>query len=267
MRICAIGDAHGNLEKLKEIPLNDVDLILLTGDVGKADFARNRFFENIRRKKEGLEELEYSAKDNKTAWMEIFNSSLGVWKYTSKFAPTYSILGNVGMSMIYDSNVRKEEKKYGLKLPSLRQNMNKIKNFYFVRNRVRNFDGLRIGFLEYFSEICWYKEYNNKDKKKIVKAKKETEKAKRVLERFGKVDILVCHQLPYGFLDETNNPSAPKEWKGKHAGSKVILDYIKKYQPKYVFCGHIHEGEGKARIGRTDVYNLGEAGYKIIELD
>ena len=45
-----------------------------------------------------------------------------------------------------------------------------------------------------------------------------------------------------------------------------MLDYIKKYQPKYVFCGHIHEGEGKAKIGKTEVYNLGVAGHKIINL-
>jgi Icc-related predicted phosphoesterase len=266
MKICVIGDPHGNMKKIRKIPLTKSDLILITGDAGKADFARNKSFENVKRKNEGLEELEYSAKDNKTAWMEIFNSSLEVWKYTSKFAPTYSILGNIGMNMIYDSNVRKEEKKYGLKLPSLRQNMNKIKDFYFVRNRVRNINGLRIGFLEYFNDTCWYKEYNYKDKKKIAKAKKETAKSKRILSNFKNLNVLICHQPPYEFLDETNHSSAPKEWKGKHAGSKVILDYIKKEQPKYVFCGHVHEGEGKTKIGKSQIYNLGVAGHMMIDL-
>jgi len=267
MKICAIGDPHGDIEKIRKIPLSNVDLILITGDVGKADFASNKHFENLKRKKQGLKELEHSTKDMKIAWMEIFNSSLEIWKYTSKFVSTYSILGNVGMSMIYDSNVRKEEKKYCMKLPSLRQNMNKIKNFYFVRNRMRNINGLRIGFLEYFQDICWYTEYNNHDKKRIEKAKKETDKAKKILKNFKNLDVLVCHQPPYGFLDKTNHPSAPKEWKGKHAGSKVILDYIKREQPKYVFCGHIHEGEGKTKIGKTEIYNLGIAGHKIIELN
>ena len=266
MRILAIGDPHGDIRKIERITLSKSDLILITGDVGKADFARNRFFENIKRKKRGLKELKYTAKDNKKAYKEIFNSSLEILRYTSKFAPTYSILGNVGMHMIYDSNVRKDEKRYGTKLPSLRQSMDRIKNFYFVRNSVRNINGLRIGFLEYFNDLCWYKEYKNKDKKKITKAKKETKKAKQILKNFKNLDILVCHQPPYGYLDKTNHPSAPKEWKGKHAGSKVILDYIKKEQPPYVFCGHIHEGEGKARIGKTEIYNLGVCGYKMIEL-
>lgn len=265
MKILVVGDPHGS-EKIKKIPFKRIDLILLTGDVGKADLARKRYFENIKREKEGLLELEYDAKSNKSAYNEIYNSSLNVWKHFSKFASTYSILGNVGMNMVYDSNVRKDERKYGLKLPSLRSGMNKIKDFYFVRNCVRNIGDLRIGFLEYFEDICWYYEYKDKNKKKIRKAKKETAKAKNVLNGFKNLDVLVCHQPPYGYLDKTNYPSAPKEWKGKHAGSKVILDYIKKYQPKYVFCGHIHEGEGHTKIGKTKVYNLGVAGHKMINL-
>ncbi len=135
-----------------------------------------------------------------------------------------------------------------------------------TRNRIRNINGIRIGFLDYFFDICWQKEYNNKDPERIKRAKKQTEKAKEILKNFGKVDILVCHQPPFGYLDQTNHPSAPKEWKGKHAGSKVILDYVKKHQPKYVFCGHIHEAEGKTKIGKSEIYNLGVAGHKIIEI-
>lgn len=86
------------------------------------------------------------------------------------------------------------------------------------------------------------------------------------MNNFGSLDVLVCHQPPYGYLDVTNNPNAPKEWKGKHAGSKVILDYVKKYKPRYVFCGHIHEGEGHEKLGATEIYNLGVAGHKIINL-
>ena len=86
------------------------------------------------------------------------------------------------------------------------------------------------------------------------------------MKRFDELDVLVCHQPPYGFLDKVTFKGAPKHWQGKHAGSKTILDYIRKNQPQYAFCGHIHEGEGKTRIGRTEVYNLGVCGYKIVEL-
>lgn len=271
MKILAIGDPHGKLPKNLDFVTkkNKIDLILCVGDAGKADLARKRFFENIERKKKGLPELEYNNDFQKKVWMEIYNSSLYVWKYLSKLAPTYSVLGNVGTNMIYDWKVKKEERKYGLKLPSMRSGMNKIKDFHFVRNVVRNVDGMRIGFLEYFTDTCWVKEFKPADySKKLKNAKKETEKARRILKNFGKIDILVCHQPPYGYLDKVNNSAAPKDWKGKHAGSKVILDYVKKYQPKVVLCGHIHEAKGEAKIGKTKVYNLGWHGnYKVIDLN
>ena len=87
-----------------------------------------------------------------------------------------------------------------------------------------------------------------------------------VLKRFGEIDILLCHQPPHGILDKVTAKFAPKHWKGKHAGSKTILDYIQKYHPKYVFCGHIHEGEGMRKIGASEVYNLGVCGYKLVKL-
>jgi Icc-related predicted phosphoesterase len=100
----------------------------------------------------------------------------------------------------------------------------------------------------------------------MADAKKQTDKAREVLKYFGRhnIDLLIHHQPPYGYLDKVGK-LAPKPWQGKHAGSKAILEYIRKHQPIYAFCGHIHEGEGMVRIGKTEVYNLGVCGYKIVE--
>ena len=49
MKILAIGDPHGNLDRVKEIPIKGVDLILLTGDLGSANLMRKMAFENIDR--------------------------------------------------------------------------------------------------------------------------------------------------------------------------------------------------------------------------
>ena len=171
-------------------------------------------------------------------------------------------MGNVWST---DKWVKRDEKKYGITLPYLNRDIRKMNNVSLVKNVKRELSGIKIGFLEYFVDTCWIKEFNEKDKKMIKGAKKNTLKAKRVLNNFGSLDILVCHQPPYGFLDKVDFPGLPTGWKGKHAGSKVILDYVKKYQPKYVFCGHIHEGEGKAKIGKSEIYNLGVAGHKVVE--
>jgi hypothetical protein len=156
VKILVIGDPHGHLDYPVKI-LKESDLIILTGDVGKADFARKRFFENVERKKKGFEELEYTAKDEKFAVKEIYDSTLKVLKKFSKYAPTYFILGNVGTTMIKNSEMEKDEWKYGIKLPRLKEGINSIDNCFLVRNRVRNLEGLRFGFLEYFNDKCWYK--------------------------------------------------------------------------------------------------------------
>jgi len=268
MKLLFIGDPHGNLEKINKIPIQKEkpDLIFLTGDLGKADLARKIAFRDIERDKNGLDRLEKSKEEIKNIHTEIHNSTLDVIKYLTGFASCYSIKGNLEIPGKKQINEYKED--FALKLSNTKEHLKKIKNFSLVQNQFRNFNGLKIGFLEYFIDNSWIKEFNEKIPEKVKDAKTETKKAKRVLERFGKynVDIILCHQPPYGYLDKVNFSGVPKDWKGKHAGSKVILDYIKKYQPKYVFCGHIHEGEGYVKIGNTEVYNLGVAGHKFIEV-
>ena len=265
MRILAIGDPHGNIEKLRRIPKRNIDLILLTGDLGKADLARKRFFENVERKKKGLPEFKDDATWAKKVHMQIHSSTINILKYLAKFAPVYTIQGNVGIST--KGEVRKESKKYGIKFSVTMDGIEKIPGVQIVKNVLRIIEGQRIGFLEFYMDTSWVREFKPTDyKKKMDKAKKQTEKVRMVLQRFSDLDILVCHQPPFGFLDRVNFPRAPKGWQGKHAGGKAIFDYIKRYQPRYVFCSHIHEGKGHKRIGKTEVYNLGVAGHVIIKL-
>ncbi len=268
MRICVIGDPHGNLEKIKNIKLEKekIDLILLTGDLGKADYARKLYFENLKRKEKGLAELEETKEDIKKIINEIYNSSMIILNYLSKIAPVYTIAGNVWEN---DNNIKKDEKNFGIKLPYLHKNIRKNKNMYLIKNRLRIFNNIRIGFLEYFIDVNWIKTFKPKNYNKELKlAKKQTEKVKKILEKWKKIDVLVCHQPPYGILDKVGKKyNPPKFWIGKNAGSKTILNYIKKYKPKYVFCGHIHEAEGKAKLNTTQIYNLGIAGHKIIEIN
>jgi Icc-related predicted phosphoesterase len=263
MRILVVGDPHG--VTAKSIP-NNLDLILITGDLGKATIARQISFENAKRREEGLTKRELTKTEARKIHMEIHNSTLDVLRYYSKLAPVYTLQGNVGI--MNSSQIKKDKQKYGINLPYTLGVINKMNDVYLVKNILRNVDKVRIGFLEYFVDNCWIKEFGEKDKKRINAAKKETLKAKKVLGNFRNLDILVCHQPPYGYLDKVNFPGVPPHWKGKHAGSKIILNYIKKYQPKYVFCGHIHEGKGKAKIGKTEVYNLGANGdWKLFNID
>ena len=266
MKILVIGDPHG-YNKYKESVLKQADVILVTGDLGKADLARKWHFDNLKRKAKGLGELEEDAKHVKAVHMEIHNSTINILNKLRRFAPVYALQGNVGIATM--KQVREDKEEYGINLPWTRKMVNKMKGVSLVKNRSRRINNLLVGFLEYFEDICWYKEFNQKDKKRLRKAQKGTSKAKKVLKSFGKIDILVCHQPPYGVLDKVSGKyNPPKNWVGKHAGSKVILSYIKKNQPRYVFCEHIHEAKGKKKIGKTEVYNVGHSGdYVLLDID
>jgi len=264
VKILAIGDPHGSMDKLRKIPTKGVDLILLTGDLGKADLIREHTFKNIERKKQGLKEERASKSEYRKMFMEIYGSSMDIIRYCARFAPTYFICGNVEPD---SEGIKRWEKNVGRKLPIFTREAQKLPNVRVINNRIINFKGVRIGGLEYFVDTNWVQEFKPSGfKKAMKKAKKQTDKAKKVLRWFNQyqLDILVHHQPPYGFLDKVG-PPAPKQWRGKHAGSKTILDFIRKNQPSYTFCGHIHEGEGSKKIGRTQVSNLGVCGYKILE--
>lgn len=46
---------------------------------------------------------------------------------------------------------------------------------------------------------------------------------------------------------------------GQHVGSIALRQFIERAEPDLVVCGHIHEGRGVERIGRTTVVNCGHA--------
>ncbi|MFA5061376.1 MAG: metallophosphoesterase [Candidatus Pacearchaeota archaeon] len=92
---------------------------------------------------------------------------------------------------------------------------------------------------------------------KVTKTNKSREVLLNKLLKENPNSILVCHNPPYGYVDVT--------YSKKHVGSRIIFKAIKSHQPKIVLCGHIHEAKGKAKIGKTIIYNLGCCGdYKII---
>ena len=72
------------------------------------------------------------------------------------------------------------------------------------------------------------------------------------VEKTDKPLIIVSHEPPLDCLDKT--------WSGSRAGNIQIRTFIEKIQPELVFCGHIHEARGEAKIGKTIVCNVGKLG-------
>ncbi|MGV8168932.1 MAG: metallophosphoesterase family protein [Candidatus Nanoarchaeia archaeon] len=263
MKICIIGDPHGDIKKVKKINLSGVDLILLTGDLGKSVLARKMAFKNIERKQKGLSPVNYPAAHQKKAYMESVNSTIVLIKYLVKFAPVRTIFGNVEYSK---KSTKKLSEEIKIKLPFIEEEINKIRGAEVVNDKLLRFKNLEIGCLQFFTDVEWARTFMPENQALKIRAEKQTKRAEKALKKFGSADILLCHQPPYGIMDKIVAAYAPKKWQGLHAGSKLILKYIKTKQPKYVFCGHIHEGQGMQKIGKTEIHNLGECGYKIIEV-
>jgi len=69
-------------------------------------------------------------------------------------------------------------------------------------------------------------------------------------------DVLVTHSPPKGHCD--------KDSAGKSLGSKSVTKWIKKHQPRYCLCGHIHASwQNWSDAGQTRVMNLGPMATKI----
>ncbi len=67
--------------------------------------------------------------------------------------------------------------------------------------------------------------------------------------------ISICHAPPYStMLDRITNL--------RHAGSRSIRAFLQREQPRYFFCGHIHEAAGAGeKLGPTSAMNVGKKGY------
>ncbi len=69
----------------------------------------------------------------------------------------------------------------------------------------------------------------------------------------GKPFVLVSHQPPFNTkTDILSN--------GKHSGSRIVRNFIEKYQPVLCMTGHIHESVAIDKIGDTTIVNPGPLG-------
>lgn len=81
----------------------------------------------------------------------------------------------------------------------------------------------------------------------------------------GENMIFACHCPPCGVeLDVCQD--------GRKVGSQALFDWIMRYQPQLVLCGHIHEsyrctGQYKAKIGSTVVIQPGQSMFGVNMVD
>ena len=264
MKILVVGDPHG-YKNIKDIKADkDIDLILITGDLAESDLVRDAFF---KAKAKGISDFRkaFSKTELNELYTRFVMSAVDVIKHFAKFnKPVYFVYGNL-FGMEY-SIMNKYVKDNRLDVPDFENEIKRFKNVLNIGLRKVIFKGITIAGVPYFDSLEWINEFDAKDNEKIDFAKKQEPKVKTFLTSLKKVDILLTHIPPRGYLDLVSVKFAPENWKGKNAGSSLVLKYVKNKRPKYVFCGHIHEGKGSVKVGESNVYNIGCNG-DFLEID
>ena len=237
MKILALGDPHGKLPKNLSsiIKKEGIELLICTGDHGDAP------------QKPWLEE---EWKRFEKQGRNVYKSTEEIFKELCSYkVPVLTLQGNMMLS--------------GKGIQMMRKIYRKYKNLYHKNTGKLNLKGKTF----IFFDVIWEENSINKDANKRSKEftrermKRNPKREERLnqLLRENPNAILLTHNPPYGKVDTA--------WNNKHVGSKIILNAIKKHKPNLVLCGHIHEAKGKAKIGKSEVYNLGSHGdYKIFNI-
>jgi len=156
------------------------------------------------------------------------------------------------------------------KVKKIRKNFIKnLKNMKEMTYGVRRFNGINfVGFGGYM-DLSWY--LKRKEGKEIIeKRKKRIGASRRRL--FGNLKetrgerIFVFHYPPKGVFDIIREKGNPM--KGRSSGIEFFREAIKRYKPKLVLCGHMHEYQGAKSVGGSLVVNPGDAGegkYAVVD--
>ena len=232
MNILALGDPHGKLPKNLDflIKKNKIEVIICVGDIPPVPNA-------FRKGKINYFSEEFTKKANK-----LFKGIIK--KLCSYKKPVLILRGNMYLT--------------GSRNKLTKNIFSNYKNLYYKKTGRLKIDGENFILFDMSFESYMYKKADSWMKRQFKLNSSREIKLNKLLKDLKEV-ILISHAPPFGCLDKT---------KKGHRGSKIILRAIKKYHPKLVLCGHIHERKGKAKIGKTTIYNLGSEGnYAIIDTD
>ncbi|MCH7850285.1 MAG: metallophosphoesterase [Nanoarchaeota archaeon] len=279
MRILVIGDLHGRKPR---IPTKNFDCMVVVGDVcddrGIAPLY-NAWFGELKKNPElDFEELAAKKLRSKKRLGVLEKRSLKrgaeIMKYLDSFEkPIFMVAGNwdqsYGKDKIGKTNKNKylsSINRYNSRLLKGKINSKLIGGLKNVRDCMYNcyeFSGINfIGYgLSSSPEVADKK--NGFTRKQVGNLKRAIKKIDDKLSKVYKsrknrklFTFFISHNIPYNTkLDIINNPKSYVH--KKHMGSKIARDFCIKFQPEICVGGHIHECQGKDKIGKTLVVNTG----------
>jgi Icc-related predicted phosphoesterase len=288
-KIFAISDFHGQLSDnlINKIKKENPNFIFSSGDFCGNKLLGKLFFKYAYGKSEDEIPEKIKKEINRLEKLADRSGKDVISKLKSLNIPIYAIRGNWDPAPFgHDLSIKVDSAdKKAIKLFEKLQN----KNFQFVDLRELEFeDFILVGGASSTSpqrvkkDMISYmiKKHNMsyKESKEFVSHLKKDwnfrqknyeiifEKAIKLKKQTGKKIIFLTHNCPYNTkLDKIKHGSQ----KGKHYGSYQEMLLIKKYQPDFVICGHMHENFGTDKISKSIIYNTGSAmdgKFKILEI-
>jgi Icc-related predicted phosphoesterase len=269
MKILVVGDFQGSFpEKLKKkVSKEDFNLVLCVGDYGGIADWRPWVMQNLRDARKGKEYLtaeEYFGKKKiKLLMKKDEKAAKSVLLTLDRLdKPIASVFGNTDDGWYdypFGKNKIKAEKR-------LRKFVKRLKNINDITYAQKKLVGINvIGFGGYMDIEAYL------DKKVFPESKdRATHRArlrrlqnsrKNLFSRLKKTKgekIFLLHYPPLGAFDIIKD-TKDNPMNGKSAGVRFFREAIKKYKPKLVLCGHMHEYQGAKRLGSSLVINPGDA--------
>ena len=261
MKILAIGDFHGKFpEKLKKIAKQkDINLILSTGDyTGIADWRpalKKMFIEASKGKRISVEEILGKKKYKKLLKKDYAAGKIPLKELNKFHKKVFSVFGNGDW---YKWEFSKSNRDYTCLIK-------KLKNFKNINRGKAKFRGIKIvGFGGYLDPDIYFtnkgiKAINTSKERTMLRKQRYVKWEKQLMKLMKyKPDILLAHYNPYKCCDKMN-----ARWSAlhnQHMGISSFNRALKKFKPVLMVCGHIHEGFGSCKIGKTIVVNAGSAG-------
>lgn len=292
MKILVIGDLHGRKPK---IHFKDFDCIIQVGDVcddSKLGKYLRLWFQLLKEHGEDIpsaEELMLSD-IGKTGIKKLEKESLIVGRkileYLNSFnKPVFFVPGNWDQSWGETKIENPEASNYAYfkswfdRLLGKNANpklVKRLKNIYDCQFKLHEFNKFNIiGYgLSNSQERIIKKPKKKLTKLEIKKLDKLYFKAMKFFSDLYKSTnkkypiIFISHNIPYNTkLDIVKDRKSYAH--GKHLGSYVARKFCEKYKPLICIGGHVHEGIGRDKIGKTIIINpgYGEKAQVLIDID
>ena len=226
-------------------------MVLCTGDLGGSDKLLKLIFKYFKQKwwtRVGDKKAKQLVLEDYRSGKRILGELGGLGR------EIYMASGN------WDFTTRsKAERNLQMKIVSYSKLMKKKKNLKFANRVFKKIKGVNVLFFGGIMTAGVYTEgvFDKKETKKYIKKNQsETHHLMKHVKR--DVDILVAHYPPFGYFDKVKF-KGENPMNGKHIGFKGYTKFIKENQPVLFICGHMHEYQGKKKIGKTVIVATGSA--------